>query len=399
MINFISLNAGHRPFFRACGVRQQHIGWLRMILAALTILVGDWGVAMSQESREAAGTSAWPPRDHVRAFYSGHSLSEGVPEVVEQIARSLGHRLNFEVQVLGYSLLRQRTKGEVPSASEWPGYRAGQNRESAGLDVAEELRQPRRLAPGDKYDVLVVTERHDLPAIARKERTAFYLVDMAKHLLAGNPDAEVLLYHTWLNVDTDAPWPWINYERAVSPMWECIASRANLDLPARGDLPRVRVLPGGSALAELAAALWDGKVPGVAASTPGARVRLLFSDNVHMSEVGRYFIALVHYAVLFGRSPEGAAIPAPLSAETGRYMQTMAWQFAVSYGERANAAARRDMATCRSLMQNEVCPAYVAFRHGTGLLATLKRQLDGYSCRREYADAQDPDNPFTSPKK
>jgi len=148
-------------------VRQRCIGRLRVILAALIILNGDGGVAVSEEARQAAGMSAWAPRDHVRAFYSGHSLSEGVPEVVEQIARSLGHRLNFEVQVLGYSLLRQRTKGEVPSASEWSGYRAGQNRGSAGLNVADELRQPRRLAPGDKYDVLVVTERHDLPAIAR----------------------------------------------------------------------------------------------------------------------------------------------------------------------------------------------------------------------------------------
>jgi hypothetical protein len=358
---------------------------------------------MSQESHEAAGTWAsaarnWAAKDHVRAFYSGHSLSEGVPEVVEQIARSLGHRLDFEVQVLGYSLLRQRTKGEVPSDSEWPGYRAGQNRKGAGLNVAEELRQPRRLAPGDQYDVLVATERHDLPAVARKERTAFYLTDMAKHLLAGNPNAEVLLYHTWLEVDTDAPLSWINYERAVAPMWECVASRANLDLPARGDVPRVRVLPGGGALAELTAALWDGKVPGVLASAPGTRVRLLFSDNVHMSEVGRYFIALLHYAALFGRTPEGAAIPAPLSPETGRYMQMLAWQYVGAYGHRANAAARRDMATCRSLMQNEICPAYVALRHGTGVLAAIKRQFEMYSCRREYADVQDPENPFASPK-
>jgi hypothetical protein len=379
-------------------MKQGRIGRLRAALAALIILGGGEGVAMSAEVRAAAGTTAWAPRDHVRAFYSGHSLSEGVPEVVEQIARSLGHRLDFEVQVLGYSLLRQRTKGELPSASEWPGYRAGQNREGAGLNVAEELRQPRRLASGDKYDVLVVAERHDLPAIARNERTAFYLTDMAKHLLAGNPDAEVLLYHTWLQVDLDEPGRWIDYERAVLPMWECVASRANLDLPARGDAPRVRVLPGGSALAEAVAALWTGKVPGVAASDPGARVRLLFSDNVHMSDVGRYYIALVHYAILFGRNPEGAAIPTPLTPEASRYMQTLAWQYAVSYGQRANDSARRDMARCRTLMQEEVCPAYGALRQGKGVLATLKRQLETYSCRREYADAQDPENPFGSPK-
>jgi len=118
---------------------------------------------MSEEVREASGVSAWKPRDHVRAFYSGHSLSDGVPEAVEQIASSLRHRLDFETQSMGYSLLRQRTKGEVISATEWPGYRAGHNRKGAGLNVTEELRQPRRLGPGEKYDVLVVTERHDLP--------------------------------------------------------------------------------------------------------------------------------------------------------------------------------------------------------------------------------------------
>lgn len=373
---------------------------LGVVLAALIILGINGGSAMSEEARGLSGTPAWAERDQVGAFYSGHSLSEGVPQAVEQIAHSLGHRLNFEVQVLGYSLLRQRTKGEDPTSSEWPGYRAGQNRESSGLDVAEELRQPRRLPPGDKYDVLVVTERHDLPAIARKERTAFYLTEMAKKLLAGNPDGEVLLYHSWLNIDPDAPWPWIDYERTVAPMWECVASRANLDLPTRGDVPRVRVLPGGGALAELAAALWDGKVPGVAANTPGARVRLLFSDTVHMSDIGRYYMALVHYAVLFGRSPEGAAIPAFVPRQMGEYMQTLAWQYALSYGQRANAAAQRDMAACRTLMQEKVCPAYAAFLHGSGMpvLTALKRYLVTNSCRRDYADAQDSENPFAAPK-
>lgn len=380
-------------------MRQLRIGQLGVALLALLILNGDGGSAMSEEARKVDGTSVWAPRDRVRAFYSGHSLTEGVPEVVAQIARSLGHRLDFEVQVLGYSLLRQRTKGEVPSASEWPGYRAGHNRRGTGLNVAEELRRPQRLAPGDKYDVLVVTERHELPAIAREERSAFYLTEMANHLLAGNPDAEVLFYHSWLHVNPDAPWPWIDYERAVATMWECVASRANLDLPARADGPRVRVLPGGGALAELVAELWEGKVPSVSAHSPGARVRLLFSDSVHMSDVGRYYMALVNYAVLFGRSPSGAPIPARISKEMGGYMQTLAWQYVDTYGRTAHAAVQRDMATCRNLMQEQVCPAYVAFRQGmrVPVVATFRRQLDTYFCRREYADGQDPANPFASP--
>ena len=179
-------------------------------------------------------------------------------------------------------------------------------------------------------------------------------------------------------------------------MWECIASRANLDLPARGDVPRVRVLPGGSALAGLAGALWDGKVPGVAARAPEARVRLLFSDNVHMSDVGRYYMALVHYAVLFGRSPEGAGIPKPLSSKLGRYMQTLAWQFVTTYGQRAKLRRAARHGGVPIFDAERRLPGLC--RQGTGILAALKRRFDTNSCRRDYTDARDPDNSFASPR-
>jgi len=50
-------------------------------------------------------------------------------------------------------------------------------------------------------------------------------------------------------------------------------------------------------------------------------------------------------------------------------------------------------------MQKDVCPAYAAFRQRkrAPILSTLKRRLDTYSCRRAYADARDPENPFASP--
>ena len=110
-------------------------------------------------------------------------------------------------------------------------------------------------------------------------------------------------------------------------------------------------------------------------------------------------MALVHYAVLFGRKAEGAAIPAQISPDMARYMQTLASQYAISYGQRANAGVRQDMAKCRTLMQKEVCPAYKAIGQSTGIpvLAALKRQFDTYFCRREYADGQDLENPFASP--
>jgi hypothetical protein len=119
-----------------------------------------------------------------------------------------------------------------------------------------------------------------------------------------------------------------------------------------------------------------------------------------MSEIGRYYIALLHYAILFGRSPEGAARPQVLSLDASRFMQTLAWQIASTYGRRADAAARRDMAACRDVIQKEVCPAYVAYKEGKGMpvIGSLKRQYETRACQREFGDANDPDNPFAQPK-
>ncbi len=377
-------------------MRCLSLTWPRAVALAFVVSALFGGPAMSQGNQHVAGPSGWVRKDHVRAFYSGHSLSEGIPEVVEQIALSLGLRMTFEVQVKGYSLLRQRTKGELPQASDWSGYKAGQNRNGSGLDVAAELKQPSRLPPGEKYDALVVTERHDLPAIARTERTAHYLVDISKRVLEANPATEIFFYHTWLGLDHDAPDPWIAYERAVSAMWECVASRANLDLAASARTQRIRVLPGASALAELVAALRDNKVPGLTASTVGARVGLLFSDDVHMSDIGRYYMGLVHFAVLYGRTPEGAKAPSGLSAEAARSLQSRAWAFATVYGQRAHAAARMDMAACRDLMRDKVCPAYTAFRNSSALpgVAAIRRSWDRYQCGRTYSRTGDKDNPF-----
>lgn len=370
----------------------------RFLLGVVLALIAcDGAETMSSPRLEALSEPAWTRRTEVRAFYSGHSLSDGVPEVVEQVAGARGQRFEFEVQTAGYSTLRERTKGADKSAREWTGYRAGQNRNGSGLDVARELREPTRLSGEGPYDVLVVTERHDLPVVAREEQSALYLTHFARQLLAGNPEGEVLLYHTWLELDVAAPEAWVDYERSARRLWECVASRANLELGSAGS-PRVRVLPGGSALAELVMALFEGKVPGIRAGSGEERVRMLFADNVHLSDVGRYFLGLVHYGVLYGQSPEGAPVPATLDAAAGTFMQQLAWQHVHEYGRIADAAARRDMASCRSLLENELCPAYHRLRTkgDTSWLVGLKRTLQVYRCGRGYADPDDAENPFRS---
>jgi hypothetical protein len=69
-------------------------------------------------------------------------------------------------------------------------------------------------------------------------------------------------------------------------------------------------------------------------------------DQIHLNDLGNYFVALVHYAVLYHRSPVGlphrllkgdgtpADAPAP---ETARLMQEVAW--AAARGNRLTGVA------------------------------------------------------------
>ena len=60
-------------------------GQLQRVMTAMALRDGT--------ALEALAEPVWTSRTELRAFYSGHSLSDGVPEVVEQIARARGQRL------------------------------------------------------------------------------------------------------------------------------------------------------------------------------------------------------------------------------------------------------------------------------------------------------------------
>src|SRR5688572_26027781 len=66
-------------------------------------------VPVSSMPASAARQGAAPtPRSARRAFYSGHSLSEGVPERVAELASEHGLSFSFDAQNVVGSLLRTR---------------------------------------------------------------------------------------------------------------------------------------------------------------------------------------------------------------------------------------------------------------------------------------------------
>jgi hypothetical protein len=353
---------------------------VRRFVTWLVLLAACTGAPTVSEDKleERAGTRA--PQSALRVFYSGHSLSDGVPEAMSEIAQSLHTQLDFEFQSVGYSLLRERTAGSHPSQP-GSGYRSGKNREGEGLDVRQELTRHR-------YDALVVTERHDLPEVAAEGQTATHLADFARHALTANAESELYFYHTWLPIDAAAPERWVAYERGIRQLWECVASRANRTLGQ----PRLQVLPGATALAALVEALHRGQVPGSQLSTrnPAERVGLLFRDSVHLSPLGTYFMGLVHYAALFARSPAGALSGPGIDAETAAFFQQLAARHVADYTRIAASAASRDMGACRSFAADQACALYHSLVPAEGLLEKAKQKAKIWRCGRLYSGASNP---------
>lgn len=318
-------------------------------------------VPLARASGDAAGA-----RQHRRVFYSGHSLSDGVPEEVARIAASKGQRFEFAVESLPGSLIGERVA-----------------RRGGGLSQE-----------GEPYDALVVTERHDLPYAALFEQTAGFLGQMHEEIVARAPSADTFFYHVWLEIDFAHPEHFVSYERRALAFWECVASAVNAKRAREGRAGRLRVLPGGAALAELVDGMVAGRIEGARGATPRERVQSLFRDRVHPTEVARYFMASVHYAALFEASPEGADLPPGVAPELGISLQRLAWRYMSAYAPRAEASAARDMAVCREYAARVMCPLLSAHPRDAEPEHPLRLWRRKRACKAAYADIAEPRNPF-----
>lgn len=338
-----------------------------------------------------------PVRNEARIFVSGHSLTAPPMQGdLVEIARSLHTPAWVNQQVLVGSTLRMRTRGGDGSGQDapgpaWSGYRQGANREGEGLDVLAELRAPRTI-PG-RYDTLLVTERHDLGWALMTQDSVPALRHFHERLHEANPQAQTYFYEPWSDLtDAREPAEWIAYEREASPMWQCLASRVNVSLEAEGRAERIRTVPAGAALAELLArALRPEGLPGISRPRPEDTVALLFSDRVHPTRLGSYFTALVSYAVIYRRSPEGAWAPPELSAEQAASLQAVAAGF-VEAGQQPTPS----LTACRAQWKQRFCTAFWrqwGRRDGEGPLVAMRSYRNARQCQ-ERLSAERPDNPL-----
>lgn len=308
-------------------------------------------------------SAAWgTPVSSARLFISGHSLTDNpLGDQLVAVANGLGGagaaRYNQQIEI--GSPMRARAAGAALDTTNWPGFRIGKNREGSGMDVARELRAPATLG-GDRYDTLLIAERHDLLEVLQWENTVRYLRQAHDLMQSASPGARTFFYETWWYISDKAnPAAWIAHERAQSSAWQCVATRVNTALAHEGRPARITPLPAGAALADLVERAVQGQVPGV--SQPSARATLdqLFSDNVHLTPAGMYYMALVSYGAIYQRSPVGAPAPAGVSATAAASLQQAAWRYVSNFYASYQPAS---LDSCRTDVAQNFCSVYWNYR-------------------------------------
>ncbi len=254
------------------------------------------------------------PDAPMRVFHIGHSLvNRDMPAMLAQLAGD-GHR--YESQLGSFATLRAHW-GDDPliDAEIW--------------NASPQFRDAREAVSSGDYDAIILTEMLDIRDALRFHDSPGYLTKFAQASLEAAPETRLFLYETWHWLDD--PEGWLDrLDADLARYWE-----AGLLRPALYNLPegtRIHLIPAGQAMAALVREIESrGGVGNVRDRSD------LFSDQIHLNDLGNYFVALVHYAVLYGSSPEG--LPHELlradgtqahapSAETARLMQDVAWRVA-----------------------------------------------------------------------
>lgn len=313
--------------------------------------------SMQNPSQSSSSSPASSPRTSANIFISGHSLvDQPMPDHLAAIARSMGTPLNWNRQYIVGSSIAARSRGTGPGATAWSGYRAGVDRAGGAIDVLAELRSPQTI-DGGRYDVLLITEQHGLLGSLTWNDTVRNLRHFHERLIEGNPQATTYFYEAWLGlIDKDDPRRWIDYERAASPIWQCISTRINTSLGAEGRGDRILSLPMGLALAELIGrATTAPGLPGITLGSARATVDSLVRDDVHLTAAGSYFAALVSYAVIYRKGTLGAWHPDGVRPAMAEALQRAASEFVDRY-RRTNLPLTLEQ--CRQTLQKSFIQDY-----------------------------------------
>ncbi|PZN96929.1 MAG: hypothetical protein DCF31_01935 [Alphaproteobacteria bacterium] len=302
----------------------------------------------------ATATDPAPRRRIERLFWSGHSLIDRpLPDYLAAVAASLDQPVQWNMQVIPGSSIKSRSRG----TEAWGGYRQGSNHLGSELDVAAELASPRTVA-GGPYDALIITEQHSLLGSLVWNDTIRHLRHFHDRAIAGNAGQTTYLYQSWLGIDDrDDLRRWIAYERAAATAWRCVATRINVSLAATKRPDRIVPIDAGAALATFVERVLAGRLPSLA-GPPRTVIDQIFEDDVHLTPLGTYFVALFVFAEMSGTRPTGAWAPDAINPARAQDLQDAAWTI---HRERAGALQSPSLDVCRGYVGGPFLQHYLAY--------------------------------------
>lgn len=283
-------------------------------------------------------TAAIAEDQPMRFFMSGHSLIDRpIPDMLASIVEHAGQPVEWERQHLDGSTIRQRTLGE-DSERPGSGYSAGFDRNGAPINVLEVIGKE----PG--FDIFIVTERHKVLETLVEQGTIRHLREFDRQVTRANPDAKTYFYASWADMsDLGEPQDWIAYERLASPVWHCIAERASA---AKDGKHKIGFIPASRALAELIAQLIESEnMPGFTGMEPGEITAQIFSDKVHLTDLGSYYIALITYGAIFDADLSQAWLLSTLDPEQAKTLRRVAAEFSTQWQAVGSRETKPDCTT------------------------------------------------------
>lgn len=307
---------------------MKRAGFFALSLAVLASAAAAvwWRSAAGLDDAAMTARYATPlpaPDSPLAVFHIGHSLvNRNMPAMLAQLAGA-GHR--YEVQLGWGATLKAHWGDDAINGFD------AENAHPRFRPAFEAVKS------GD-YDAIVLTEMVEIRDALRYFDSPRYLTLWAQEALAARPDVRLYLYETWHQLDDAEGW----LERLDADLpryWE-----AGILRPALARLPaeaRVFLIPVGQALAELVRTVEaEGGVGNLRDRNDlFARGEDGKLDPIHLNDLGNYFVALVHYAVLYQKNPvdlpfalslpDGSPAVAP-APETARLMQEVAWSVARS---------------------------------------------------------------------
>lgn len=291
------------------------------------------------------GSGFGTPISNAIWMMSGHSLNEDPLSLfVQGIATERGFAAQYQLHIRIGSTAKFRTLGsgsDPYSTAAYNGYQNGINRGgSENLDILGEFRNPATVSAAD-YSHVIIAERHDSLLSMRYEDSLFSLRHYFETAHAASPSIAKYFYGTWQYINGSGfalnlsrVNSWIAFEQAQLQCWECLTSRWNYEYEQAGRSDRVTTIPANGALAELVNQVVNGSVAGFT-GTLEQKILTLFDNEpelVHLTNVGKYFIACVVYASVYRRSPVGSTYtPSGVTTTQRSSLQQIAWDYVRAY--------------------------------------------------------------------